>query len=61
MSLARVLTTSAPCCLLTISLTKKGDRIGDRKIKAITPVAADKIYDRIIDGLAGRGCGKAKR
>jgi hypothetical protein len=25
-------------------LTKKGDKIGDRKIKAITPISADKIY-----------------
>jgi hypothetical protein len=29
--------------LVTDLLTKKGDRIGDRSIKAITPVASDKI------------------
>jgi len=33
--------------------TKAGDKIGDRHIKAITPRAADKIYDRIIDGPRG--------
>jgi hypothetical protein len=34
-------------------ITKKGDRIGDRNIKAITPVAADKLYDIIIKGKSG--------
>lgn len=34
-------------------VTKKGDRIGDRKIKAITPVSADKIYSIIIAGPRG--------
>ena len=34
-------------------VTKKGDRIGDRKIKSITPVSADKIYEIIIAGPRG--------
>jgi hypothetical protein len=32
----------------------KGERIGDRDIKAITPVSADKIYDIIIKGKKGQ-------
>jgi len=34
-------------------LTKKGDRLGQRKIKSITPVSADKIYEIIIAGPQG--------
>jgi len=30
--------------------TKKGDRIGSRAIKSITPRGADKIYDRLTLG-----------
>jgi hypothetical protein len=33
--------------------TKKGDKIGDRSIRSITPRAADKIYSIIIDGPRG--------
>lgn len=40
--------------LVTDLVTKKGDRVGDRKIKAITPVSADKIYERIIVGPRGQ-------
>ena len=36
--------------LVTDLITKKGDRVGDRRIKAITPVSADKIYERVIAG-----------
>src|SRR5580700_4207381 len=39
--------------LVTDMVTKKGDRVGDRKIKAITPVSADKIYERIVTGPHG--------
>ena len=39
--------------LVTDIVTKKGDRIGDRKIRAITPVSADKIYDIICQGSRG--------
>jgi hypothetical protein len=35
-------------------VTKKGDRVGDRKIKAITPVSADKIYELVIAGPRGQ-------
>ncbi len=34
-------------------ITKKGDKIGDRKIKAITPISADKIYVLILAGPNG--------
>jgi hypothetical protein len=34
-------------------LTKKEDRLGDRKVKAITPVSADLIYERIVAGPRG--------
>jgi hypothetical protein len=34
-------------------VTKKGDRIGDRKIGAITPVSADKLYELITQGPRG--------
>jgi len=39
--------------LITDMVTKKGDRIGGRKIKAITPLSADKIYERIVSGPRG--------
>jgi hypothetical protein len=35
--------------------TKKGDRIGDRPIKAMTPVAADKLYALIAGGRPRQG------
>src|ERR1700693_5454397 len=34
-------------------ITKKGDRIGSRPIKSITPRGADKIYDRLTLGSKG--------
>jgi hypothetical protein len=34
-------------------LTSKGDRIGSRSIRAITPRAADKLYEKIIQGKKG--------
>jgi hypothetical protein len=39
--------------LVTDLITKKGDRVGERKVKAITPVSADKIYERIVTGPRG--------
>jgi hypothetical protein len=39
--------------LVTDLVTKRGDRLGHRKIKAVTPVSADKIYQRIITGPRG--------
>ena len=35
------------------TLTKKGDRIGSRPIKSVTPLGADKIYDRLTVGSKG--------
>ena len=34
-------------------ITKKGDRIGSRAIKSITPRGADKIYERLTLGSKG--------
>src|SRR5215468_7918080 len=39
--------------LVTDMITKKGDRIGDHKVKAITPVSADKIYELVVSGPRG--------
>jgi integrase len=36
------------------TLTNKGDRIGSRPIRSITPRGADKIYERIIIGAKGK-------
>jgi hypothetical protein len=35
-------------------VTKKGDKIGDRSIRSITPRAADKIYAIVINGPRGQ-------
>jgi hypothetical protein len=34
-------------------VTKKGDRLSDRKIKSVSPISADKIYEKIIAGQRG--------
>lgn len=34
--------------LMTGQVTKRGDRIGERSIRSITPLAADRLYERII-------------
>jgi hypothetical protein len=39
--------------LLTDMMTKKGDRIGNRSVRSITPVSADKIYGKVIQGPHG--------
>src|SRR5215475_2484711 len=39
--------------LITDMVTKKGDRIGGRNIKAITPLSADTIYERVVSGPCG--------
>lgn len=36
--------------LVSDIVTKKGDRIGDRRVMAITPVSADKLYAIILNG-----------
>ena len=33
--------------LLTDIVTKRGDRVGDRPVKSITPAAADKLYEQV--------------
>jgi hypothetical protein len=40
--------------LVEDQVTKKGDRVGDRPVKAITPRAADRLYARIVDGPRGQ-------
>jgi hypothetical protein len=40
--------------LVSAVLTKRGDKVGDRSIRAITPRAADKIYSRVIEGPRAR-------
>ncbi len=40
--------------LVTDLVTKKGDRVGQRQVKAITPVSADRIYERITAGPRGQ-------
>lgn len=39
--------------LITNIVTRKGDRIGRRQVRAITPRSADKIYDIICNGPRG--------
>jgi hypothetical protein len=41
--------------LVADTLTNKGDRVGSRMIKAISPQGADKIYERIIGLIDGEG------
>ena len=40
--------------LIADTLTKKGDRIGSRSVRSITPRGADKIYEKIIIGTKGK-------
>jgi hypothetical protein len=47
--------------LVTDLETKKGDRIGDRQIKAITPLSADKIYEIVLEGPSGARPGQAEK
>ena len=34
-------------------VTKKGDKLGDRQIRSVTPISADKIYEKILAGPDG--------
>ena len=43
------------------TLTKKGDRVGSRPIKSITPRGADKLYERFIQGKKDATCLTVKR
>jgi hypothetical protein len=40
--------------LVADTLTKKGDRIGNRLVRSLTPRAADRIYEKIIVGPKGK-------
>jgi hypothetical protein len=40
--------------LVADTLTKKGDRIGSRPVRSITPRGADKIYEKVIIGANGK-------
>jgi hypothetical protein len=42
-------------------VTKAGDRVGDRSVKAITPAAADKIYERLCEGPRGERLRQAEK
>ena len=33
--------------------TKKGDKLGDRHIRSLTPISTDKIYEKILVGPDG--------
>jgi hypothetical protein len=43
------------------TLTKKGDRVGSRPIKSISPRGADKLYDKFASGEKGNGCARQKK
>ena len=34
-------------------VTKKGDKLGDRQIRSVTPISADKIYEKLLVGPEG--------
>jgi hypothetical protein len=36
------------------TLTNRGDRVGGRPIKSVTPLGADKLYDRFVKGKKGK-------
>jgi hypothetical protein len=40
--------------LLSDIVTKKGDRIGSRPVRSITPVSADKVYRLVVQGPRGQ-------
>ena len=42
-------------------VTKKGDMLGDRKIRSVTPISADKIYEIILVGPTEIGHDKRKK
>jgi hypothetical protein len=42
-------------------VTKKGDKLGDRKIKSVTPLSTEKIYARIADGPRGERLRQAEK
>lgn len=42
-------------------VTKRGDRVGARPVKSITPVAADKIYEKLCQGPRGERLRQAEK
>jgi hypothetical protein len=40
--------------LVADTITKKGDRIGNRSIRSVTPRAADKLYEKVVIGPKGK-------
>ena len=56
----RVPITNARCSLEGI-VTKKGDKLGDRKIRSVTPKSADKIYEIILAGPRRRAPRQAEK
>jgi hypothetical protein len=47
--------------LIESIVTKKGDELGDRQIRSVTPISADKIYGNFWLVLTAIGRGKRKR
>ena len=47
--------------LLADICTKKGDRVGARSVKSITPLSAEKLYNLVIHGPNGFDCAKARK
>ena len=39
--------------LIETIVTKKGDKLGDRQIRSVTPISADKIYEKLLIGPDG--------
>jgi hypothetical protein len=39
--------------LIESIVTKKGDKLGDRQIRSVTPISTDKIYEKILRGPDG--------
>jgi hypothetical protein len=64
--LARVSARSRPdyervMLLLSDIVTKKGDRIGSRPVRSITPVSADKVYRLVVQGPRGQRLRQAEK
>lgn len=37
--------------LIESIVTKKGDKLGDRLIKSVTPISTDRIYEKILPSV----------
>jgi hypothetical protein len=47
--------------MLSDMITKRGDRVGTRPVKAISPAAADKLYERLCQGPRGERLRQAEK